>query len=216
MPTMTGDDLVRQLQWRYATKKFDPSQRIAEPVWNALERSLVLAPSSFGMQPWKFVVVTDATTKAKLPAISWGQEQVRDASHVVVMAGRKNPSVVDVDRLIDRAAGVRGANRESLGGYRSKIAGFIEKPPPGLDLNAWASRQVYLALGMFLAAAAVLGVDACPMEGIDPQAYDGLLELDVTGYTTLCVAAAGYRAADDKYAAQPKVRFEHDEVIRRI
>lgn len=212
----TTKELLDALSWRYATKKFDPSRAIPDDTWAALERSLVLAPSSFGLQPWRFVVVTDKPTRESLVPHSWNQRQVVDASRLVVFAARTTLNAGDVHRHLDRMAEVRGVPRASLDAYGSMMLGFVEKPAPGFDLGAWAARQAYIALGQFMTAAAVLGVDTCPMEGIDAAAYDRVLGLTAQGYRTWCVCAAGYRAADDPYAAQPKVRFPQEAVIRRV
>ncbi|MFN0010026.1 MAG: NAD(P)H-dependent oxidoreductase [Phycisphaerales bacterium] len=216
MTTLTPDALLTQLRWRYAVKKFDPARKIPGEVWNALEQSLVLAPSSFGLQPWKFVVITDAAVKAKLPAISWGQTQPAECSHMAVFAGRTQMKATDVERFIERAVAVRGEGaRASLAGYKDVMLGFVAKLTPE-QAAGWAARQCYIALGQLMASAAVLGVDTCPMEGIVVAEYDKLLNLPAQGYITLMGCALGYRAADDKYAGAPKVRFETSDVVMRV
>jgi nitroreductase len=208
--------LTDALHWRYATKKFDAARTIPDATWAALEQALLLAPSSFGLQPWRFIVVRDPATREKLSAAAWGQRQPLDCSHFVVFAGRKNYSNGDLAHYLDRVAEVRGVNRESLKGVSDYIQGSLEKARAGGDLDTWLSRQVYIALGQFLASAALLGVDACPMEGIDPQKFDAILGLTAMGYGALCAGAAGYRVADDASAAVPKVRFEASEVILHV
>jgi|HubBroStandDraft_1064217.scaffolds.fasta_scaffold323158_2 nitroreductase len=208
--------VIEALHWRYATKKFDASRKIPDATWAALEEALVLAPSSYGLQPWKFIVVRDPATRERLSAASWGQRQPVDCSHFVVFAGRKNYDARDLERYIARIAEVRGATKESLKGYADVIAGGTEKARQGGYLDMWLSRQVYIALGQFMASAALLGVDTCPMEGIEPPKYDEILGLTAMGYTALCAGAAGYRAADDRYAASPKVRFKAEEVIIHV
>lgn len=208
--------LIDALKWRYATKKFDSAKKIPAATWAALEQSLVLAPSSFGLQPWKFIVVQDPEVRKKLSAVSWGQTQPLECSHFVVFAMRKNLSTADVDHYVDRIAEVRGAPKESLKGYRDVMVGFADKSRAAATIDAWSSRQVYIALGQFMAAAAVLGVDACPMEGIEPPKYDEILGLSSQGFGALCACAAGYRADDDKYAKAPKVRFKTGEVVAYV
>ena len=216
MTTLTPDQLLAQLRWRYAVKKFDPSRKIADTTWAALEQALVLAPSSFGLQPWKFVVITDPAVKAGLPAISWNQTQPADCSHMVVIAGRTEMKPADVERLIERSIAVRGESaRASLAGYRDVMLGFVGRLTAE-QAAGWAARQAYIALGQLMTAAAVLGVDACPMEGIAQAEYDKALGLSVTGYTTMMGCALGYRAADDTYAHAPKVRFEARELVVRV
>jgi nitroreductase len=213
IPTAT---LSEALHWRYATKKFDPSRTIPDATWAALEEALVLSPSSAGLQPWRFVVVRDPATREKLSAAAHGQRQPLDCSHFVVFAGRKNYSAADLEHFMSRTAEVRGASRESLKAYEGMISGSLEKARQGGYLDTWMSRQVYIALGEFLVSAALLGVDACPMEGFEPPKFDEILGLTALGYTSLCCGAAGYRAADDKYALAPKVRFRADEVILHV
>ena len=211
--------LVERLNWRYAVKKFDPTQKIPPQQWSALEQALVLSPSSFGMQPWRFVVITDNQLKERLVECSWGQRQVADCSHLVVLAGRLKPNEADVERLLQRSAEVRNVARTSLDNYHKIMIGFIEQlsgQADGAPLEAWAAMQVYIALGNLMTSAAMIGVDVCPMEGIVPAKYDALLGLTEQGYRTVVCAAAGYRAADDKYAQAPKVRFPLEEVIQRI
>ncbi|MCC6670423.1 MAG: NAD(P)H-dependent oxidoreductase [Planctomycetes bacterium] len=210
---LTSDALLSQLRWRYAVKKFDATRKIAPDTWAALEESLVLAPSSFGLQPWRFYVVHDAGLRQQLVAASWNQTQVVDASHMVVFALKKGLGSTDVERFIRRTAEVRRVPIESLAGYQKVIDRFVGQPKERFDVDAWSARQVYLALGSFLTACAVLGIDTCPLEGIDPAKYDRILGIEAEGYHTLAGCAAGYRAADDKYASLPKVRYAQADVV---
>jgi nitroreductase len=214
MTFASPDHVHAAMQWRYATKKFDASRKIDEPTWSVLEKCLVLTPSSFGMQPWKFFVVTDPAVKEQLPEASWGQAQPRDCSHMVVLANRTSAGPADVDRLVERTALVRNTDLSKLAGLRKMVVGFLENPQ--LPSNDWAAKQVYIALGQFMACAAMLGIDTCPMEGIDPARYDAILGIQQQGYQTCVGCAAGYRAEDDKYAQLAKVRFPVEEVIGRI
>lgn len=215
MPASSPADVLHQLRWRSAVKRFDPTRRIPEEAWSALEQALVLAPSSFGLQPWKFLVVETAALRQQLRAVSWGQSQVTDASHYVVFTGLRTTTLDDVDRFLRRQCEVRGSTLESLAGYRKVLADFLAKGWAAKDLAGWNARQGYLALGQFMTSAAMLGVDTCPMEGIDLGGYDRVLGLDGTPYTTLCACAAGYRSPDDKYATATKVRFPLEQVIER-
>ncbi|MCW5558985.1 MAG: NAD(P)H-dependent oxidoreductase [Verrucomicrobiae bacterium] len=216
MSPIPPQTVLDALQWRYATKKFDSTRTISADTWSALEQSLVLSPSSFGLQPWKFLVVTDPATRASLVPLSWGQTQPVDCSHFVVFTVRLGLSTEDVDRYIQRIVAVRGGTAEALSGYRDIMVGSLEKARGAGFLDAWQTHQVYIALGQFMACAALLGVDTCPMEGIEPARYDEALGLQGTGFATVVACAAGYRSADDKYAQVKKVRFEASEVIRHI
>jgi nitroreductase len=211
--TLQPTHLLSALNWRYAVKKFDPTRRIPDATWAALEQALVLSPSSYGLQPWRFVVVSDPALRARLREASWKQAQVTDASHLVVFASRVGVDQADVQRYMERIAEVRGASLESLAGFQGMLSRTVASLGAGGD--AWTARQVYIALGTLLTSAAVLGIDACPMEGIDGARYDEMLGLAPLGYHALCVAALGYRAADDGYAANTKVRFPAEQVILR-
>ena len=215
MNTISPESLVSQLSWRYAVKKFDATQKLAAGTWKALEQAMILAPSSYGLQPWKFVVITDPAVKAKLPAISWGQTQPRDCSHMVVFAARKGISAEDVEKYIARISQVRGVPAAALGDFKGMMLGTISSGTPEY-LDNWTARQCYIPLGFLLSAAAVLGVDACPMEGIVGAEYDKLLGLDKLGYATVMGCALGTRAADDGFAGMKKVRAEASDVVLRV
>lgn len=215
MSTIAPSALTDALRWRYAVKKFDPTRKVPAEVWSALEQSLVQAPSSFGLQPWKFVVITDQSIKDRLPPISWNQTQPKDCSHMVVLAARKGMAAPDVERYVQRIIQVRDIPGDPMRGYKDMMLGMVNSTPPA-QLQEWAAKQVYIALGFLMEACAVLGVDACPMEGIVAPEYDKLLKLPEIGYTAVVGCAVGYRAADDKYAAYPKVRFETSDVIVKI
>lgn len=204
------------LQWRYATKQFNPARIIPAPTWEILEQALVLSPSSFGLQPWKFLVITDPATRQRLVPISWGQTQPVDCSHFVVLTVRLGMDDGHVDRFIQRIVEVRGGSVEALAGYRNMMAGSLEKARSAGSLDTWQTHQVYIALGQFMASAALMGVDTCPMEGIEPGQYDQALGLSGSGFTTVVACAAGYRADEDRYARLKKVRFERSEVVQRI
>jgi nitroreductase len=212
---VTSEQLLQQLHWRYATKKFDPTRPVPDDLWQTLEQSLVLTPSSFGLQPWKFVVVRDPEIRRQLVEHSWGQSQVGDASHVVVFAIKKGLDAAYIDHYIARMSEVQGTPVESLQGFSDVMKGFLT----GMDqatTDAWAAKQVYIALGQFMACAAMLNIDTCPMEGINPPKYDEVLGLGAEGYGTIVVCPAGYRAADDKNAARPKVRFPATEMVQYV
>ena len=172
MNAISREQLLNQLNWRYATKQFDPRRKIGPEDWAALEEALVLTPSSFGLQPWRFIVVTDQTIKDRLVAASWGQRQVADCSHLVVFAIKKDLAERDVDAYLDWVAKVRGVPRASLANLREMMIGNLFKRLDGATRRDWAAHQVYIALGNFLNSAALLGVDACPMEGIVRRATD--------------------------------------------
>lgn len=213
--TVSPDQLLSALRWRYATKQFDASRKIPESVWDAIEESLVLTPSSFGLQPWQFLVVQSPALRAKLLPESWNQPQVTDASHFVVLTARTDLTEADIDAWIARLADVQSRPLEAVAPLRGMIAGFAERMSAE-DRHAWNIRQCYIALGQLMASAAVLGVDACPMEGISAPAYDRILGLEGSGHATVVACALGYRSPDDKYAVAAKARFERGHVVRHV
>ncbi|MEO1858249.1 MAG: NAD(P)H-dependent oxidoreductase [Rubritalea sp.] len=210
---MTPTTLLDALNWRYATKVFDPKQTISGEHWDTIEESLLLTPSSFGLQPWKFIVVTDPEVKKQLLPHSWNQQQVVDCSHLVVLAAQGPIGDAELDAFIDKTHAERGGDKESLQFYRDLMGGFIAKMNDA-QLITWAKNQVYIALGQLMASAAILKIDACPMEGISPTEYDKILGLDGSGYFTTVACPMGYRSTDDKYAHLPKVRYSKEQVIQ--
>ncbi|MFM8288537.1 MAG: nitroreductase family protein, partial [Planctomycetaceae bacterium] len=159
-------------------------------------------------------VVDSPAVRHHLLAASWNQPQVVDASHLVVFAVRKSPNAGDVERYVERIAQVRRLPVDSLDGLKQSLLGAVGRPEA--DVDTWLSRQVYVALGVFLSAAALLGIDACPMEGFQGPRYDEILGLTARGYSARVIATAGYRADDDKYATLPKVRYEVPQVVEHI
>lgn len=216
MHHITTTDLLENLKWRYATKQFDPSKTISPEVWTALEDALVLSPSSYGLQPWKFLIVTSPELKEQLKPFSWNQSQVTDCSHYVVFTVKKNITAEHVDHFIARTAEVRGGTVDTMAGYRKAIVSDVIDGARSFNVNEWSTRQVYIALGNFMTSAALLGVDTCPMEGIEPVNYDNLLGLPGKGFTTVVACAAGYRSEEDKYASLAKVRFLKSEVLETL
>ena len=214
--TISQQTVVEALNWRYATKAYDTAKKIPADVWKTLEQSLVLAPSSYGLQPYKFLVVNDPAKRAELRPHSWGQPQITDASHLVVFAARTTLTERHVDEFIQRVSDVRGVPADALGGYRDMMVGDLVKGPRSAVVQHWAARQAYIALGELLTTAALLGVDATPIEGFNPAEYDKLLKLEGTGYSSVVVAALGYRSAEDKYASLPKVRFSTGQLVETI
>ncbi len=204
------NDLLTALNWRYATKVFDSSKKIPAETWSQLEESLVLTPSSYGLQPWKFLIVQDEALREQLVPHAWSQRQIADCSHLVIMLVKKALSEADVDAFLSRMVEVRGGTADALAAYRGMVMGAQSK---GYMSTDWAKKQAYIALGQFMLATALLGVDTCPMEGFIPAKFDEVLGLTDSEFTCAVLCPAGYRSADDRYADLPKVRFENKVVV---
>jgi nitroreductase len=211
--SISSTTLLQQLGWRYATKKFDAEKKIPLETWSALEQSLVLSPSSFGLQPWRFIVVKTPEIRKALQEASWNQTQVVEASHLVVLASKEEVSESYVGDFLSHVAETRSMDLAALDAYRGMILQFVSHLTKAGKVPDWTTRQTYIALGFLLSSAAMLGIDACPLEGINPQKYDELLNLSGQGYSTRVACALGYRAADDKTSTLQKVRFEKDRSV---
>jgi len=213
---LSPEETLERLHWRYATKKFDPNKKIAESAWKTLEQSLVLSPSSFGLQPWKFLVIRNSEIRQKLVEFSWGQTPVVDASHLVVFAIKNGLDNDDVDHYISRMAEIQQVSIEQLQGFCKMIKGFLQEPPFPFDVDQWSAKQTYIALGFFMNCAAMMGIDTLPMEGFNPSKYDEILNLSNLGYSSVVLCAAGYRAEEDQNTQKPKVRFPTEQVVEYI
>jgi nitroreductase len=213
---MTESELIKLQEWRCSVKKFDATKKIPAAAWSALEQSLILSPSSYGLQPWKFLVITDAETRKKLTPLSWGQSQVEDCSHFVVFTYLNKMDEAYVQKYMSSVIETRGIPAEKLEGYKQMMIGNVVKGLDAKSYEAWAVRQVYIALGNFMTSAAALAIDTCPMEGIDPAKYNDVLGLAGTKFSTVVACAAGYRHAEDVYSKQKKVRFAASDIVRNI
>src|SRR5262249_24072926 len=159
----------------------------------------------YGLQPYRFLSITDPAKRAELLPHSWNQKQVVDCSHFIVFTARTKMTEADVDKFIKRITDVRNIPAGAMDAYRGMMGGDVVNGPRGKIAHEWATRQAYIALGNLMTCAAILGVDACPMEGLVPHEYDRILKLAGGDYASVVACALGYRAANDKYALLPKV-----------
>jgi len=203
--------IIENLMWRYATKKFDKTKKVSDEDLNELLESLRLSASSFGLQPWKFIVITDPKLRAELYKHS-EQAQVTDASHLIVLCARTDIDEEYIKNYIRSVAETRKVLLDSLKGYEQMMLDFRKEHSTASWLE-WTKNQVYLALGFLLSAAAQKRIDACPMEGFDSQKFDEVLKLKEKKLTSVLLCPVGYRSADDKHAKHAKVRFKKDEVV---
>ncbi len=215
MQFQTPQSLLQSLEWRYAVKRFDPSRKIDPTLWSALEEALRLTPSSYGLQPWKFLLVESPELRTRLREASWNQTQVTDSSHFVVFAQQEEMTTAHIDRYVQLMATTRGVPIEKLEGMRRAIVGDAIDGPRASVAKEWMARQSYIALGNFMTAAAALGIDTCPMEGLDPSRYDEILSLRGTGYRTVVACAAGYRSESCPLNGAAKVRYSRAELVER-
>jgi len=213
MNYLNDDQLISALNWRYAVKKFDSNKKIKDGTWQTLEQSLILTPSSYGLQPWNFYVVTNPDLKTKLTSVSWNQKQVEECSHLVVFTVKTTMDEAYITKFVQTLSEQRNTPAANLDGYKKMMVGDLLNGPRSKFISEWASRQTYIALGNFMTCAALLGVDTCPMEGIQPEAYDEILGIKNTGYKTVVACVAGYRSTEDAYQQNKKVRFSKQDLI---
>jgi len=203
---------IDALNWRYATKVFDSTRTLSAEQETIILESLRLSASSFGLQPWKFIVVRDGAKRQELRKAAWDQGQITDSSLLVVLATPKNVDAKLVAAYIDSVSTIEHVDRKNLAGYETMINNSITAKGEA-NARDWAARQAYVAMGTALLAAAENAIDACPMEGFDPARFDSILGLDKLGFESRAVIAFGFRSSTDKHATETKVRFSKKEVF---
>jgi nitroreductase len=208
-----NEQIEHSLSWRYAVKRFDSGKKISDRDWKTLEASLVMAPSSYGLQPWKFIIVQNPELREKLKVVSWNQAQVTEASHLVVIAAKEHILEEDVHKYMARTSEIRGIALESLKGFREMLLSNVVNGMNRDSMLAWNQRQTYIAMGFLLQSAALLGIDSTPMEGLDATEYDRILNLTGSGFKTVAAVALGYRHDEDHSQKSKKVRYHENDLI---
>ncbi len=207
--------LLEKLNWRYATKKFDPAKKLSSEQLDNLLSAVQLSPSSAGLQAYRVLVVEDQEIKEKLREASRGQQQLTQASHIFIFAAETNLDEAYVTKYIDSIAATRGIARENLALFEQNIKGSVNRMAEDQKI-VWDHKQAYIALGVLLSAAADMGIDACPMEGFEAGKFDEILGLKELGLTTSVIAPVGFRAEDDVFSKAAKVRRPKEELFIHI
>lgn len=204
---------MEHLNWRYATKQYDSTKKISAENIEALKTAIQLAPSSYGLQPFKVFVIENPEVRAQLKEKSWGQTQITDASHLFVFAAQKTLNATHIDELISLTSKTRSVAEADLQGY----ADFMKNSTAHLTEEqqlTWNTKQAYIALGILLDEAARLEIDATPMEGFDSAGYNELLGL--SDHSSVVVAALGYRSTEDQLQHAAKVRKSKENLFQTI
>lgn len=205
-------DHLKALNWRYATKKFDPSRQLSEAELAGLLEAVRLSPSSYGLQPYRILVISDPGLRMQLQSASWNQSQVTQASHLLVFAHRTDFGPELIDTYLEEVAETRGTHPEALKKYgdfmKSKLLGM-----PADEKAAWTANQAYIALGTLLSAAAESRIDTCAMEGFDTVRVNEILGLERQHLSAGVMAAVGFRAEEDATQLNKKVRRSHDALF---
>ncbi len=206
---------IDNLNWRYATKKFDNNKNVSEKKLEVLLEATALSASSYGLQPYEILVVQDAELRLKLQPAAWGQAQITQASHLIVLANKRTFGEELVDDYLENVSETRGIASEDLKGYgdfmKSKLMAMSEE-----EKKVWTARQAYIALGNLLSAAADMKIDTCPMEGFDSERFNEILELNEKGLNAAVLIAIGYRSEEDKTQHYKKVRKSKENLITHI
>lgn len=203
--------LMEALEWRYATKKFDTNRAISDADLRTLMQAMRLAPSSMGLQPYRFLRITDPKLRAELQKVSFNQSQITQASELIVFAAKTEYTDADIDEFLDASQKARGFSDEDIAkrakSIRKHVDGFSKE-----DLPQWNAKQLYIAMGQLLTSAALMGIDACPMEGVKPEEYASILKLE--GLEVCAVVCLGYRSSDDALATQAKIRLPLETLVK--
>jgi len=206
---------IENLKWRYAVKKFDNNKFLTSSQIELLKEAFNLTATSYGLQPIKLLVIKNKELQQKLVAHSWNQQQVADASHVLVFCIDTQTNENDVERYFQRVQEVRNTPDDIINSFRDYLKGVISSKPD-TDLMAWAKNQAYLAMGNLLTVCAQEKIDSCPMEGFIPEKYDEVLNLQEKNLSSVLVLPVGFRAEDDFMKDLKKVRKQLDEIVLEI
>ncbi|MFD1602629.1 NAD(P)H-dependent oxidoreductase [Flavobacterium artemisiae] len=208
-------NFLENQNWRYATKQFDASKKISDADLNTLKEAVRLSASSYGLQPYKVVIVENPEIREQLKGAAYGQGQITDASHLFIFANDLSLDAVSVDKYISNISEVRGVPAEALGGFSDMMKNVIANLSADAK-HIWTAKQTYLALGNLLNAAAELKIDATPMEGFNAGKFNEILGFDKLGLNASVIATIGYRHDEDNSQHFKKVRKSHEELFITI
>jgi len=207
--------LLDNLNWRYATKKYDAAKKISATDLNTIKEAIRLSASSYGLQPYKVVIVENPEIRQQLKEVAYGQTQITDASHLFVFATDVNVGDSAVNDYINNISEIRGVPADALAGFGDMMKGMIAGLPSDAK-NTWTAKQTYIALGNLLSAAAELKIDATPMEGFNAAEFNKILGFDKLGLNASVIATVGYRHGEDDTQHYKKVRKSHEELFITI
>jgi len=215
-PSSDAHSLIERLNWRYATKKMDPSRKVPADKVERIVEAARLAPTSSGLQPFELFVVTDPEVRARIRPIAWNQGQIVDCSHLLVFAAWDNYTAERINAMFDYTNEVRGFKNEGWENYRQQLLNSY--PQRSAEVNfEHAARQAYIGLAAALVAAAYEGVDSTPMEGFDPKALDEILGLGERHLRSVAVLPLGYRVAEQDWLVDlPKVRRPRERFVTEV
>ena len=198
-------DIIKALEWRYATKKFDSEAIIPEKTIELLKNAFNLTASSYGLQPVKMLIVSNKLTLSELVPLSSNQKQVGQASHLCVFCVETAIDEAYIRAFFERIKSINNTPDDILDSFRSSVISSFKTKSED-DIFKWGAKQAYLAMGNMLTVCATQDIDACPMEGFDPEQYDAYFKLNAQGLRSVLIMPIGYRAEDDMFSTMKKVR----------
>jgi nitroreductase len=206
---------IEALRWRYAVKRFDSSKQISESDKESLLESIILSPSSYGLQPFKVFIIENKGMRNKLQAAAMNQSQITDASLVLVFAAQKSIDKKDIDAYMANITKTRNVDRPAVDGFGNYILSSVEKLSPS-EIEHWNKKQCYIALGHLMQTAAELKIDSTPMEGFNPLEVDQLLNLDELNLNSTLICTLGFRHTSDETQHNKKVRKAKEDLFVKI
>ncbi|QQR60838.1 NAD(P)H-dependent oxidoreductase [Candidatus Uhrbacteria bacterium] len=210
---MNGQEIIKAMNWRFATQVFDASKKVSDEDLKTILEAARLTPSSFGIEAWKFLVIENPELRGKIREAAWGQPKVTEASHLIVIARRTDVREHITDELLARTSKAQGVGLEALDGLKQMVNGNMAGRSDA-EIDAWTKSQAYIALGVMIETASLLEVDNGPMEGFDPAKVDEILGLKAKNLTSTLLLALGYR--DEHAPVRPKSRRSMEEVVEFI
>lgn len=206
-------NIIEKLNWRYATKKFDSNYKMDESEIETVKTIIQLSPASFGLQPYKVLIITNPEIRTQLKEFSWNQSQITDSSALLVFVRNNVIDESEVDSFINNIVDTRGVTKEMLSQYEGMMKYAVSSQTDD-QKKAWVEKQIYLALGNLLTSLSVYGLDSCPIEGFDKSQYDSILGL--TDVSSVVVCAIGKRDETDEHQNYKKVRKSLIELFELI
>ncbi|WP_158841537.1 NAD(P)H-dependent oxidoreductase [Polaribacter sp. L3A8] len=208
-------NIIDSLKWRYAVKKFDSEKQLSETQINTLKEAFNLTATSYGLQPLKLIVIKNKEIQKELVTHSWNQNQILEASHVLVICIPDSYTNTEVENYFSLLKKIRNTPDAIIKPFKDFLTADIERKTQE-ELTLWNKNQAYIALGNLMTVCAVEKIDACPMEGFIPEKYDEVLNLNTQNLKSILVLPVGFRADDCYMKDLTKVRKETQDIVIEI
>ena len=207
--------LIESLNWRYATKKFNPDKKVSKEDLDTLKEAIRLSPTSYGLDLYKVFIIEDLELRKKLQPACWNQPHVTQASHMFVFTNVAKDFEAEIGKSIERKAKLTGKSVEEFEMYKNFVLGKMALRTPEGNAD-WTAKQTYIPLSNLLTTAAHLRIDCCPMEGFEPEQVNEILGIKEKGLNAAVLAVIGYRSEEDKTQHNPKSRKSTEELFETL